>query len=91
MAKLARRRHGCLERWVGNPAAYGLASLTRQFETCEKKVIKMLMELLQKRLEYSAMKHDGEEFHSAEQNARLVVMPRGTIERCTTGMTSAGI
>jgi erythromycin esterase-like protein len=73
MAKLARRRYGCLERWVDDPSAYDLASMIRGFETCEKKVVNMLTELLQKRLEYSAMKQDGEEFHSAEQNARLVV------------------
>jgi erythromycin esterase-like protein len=47
--------------------------MIRGFESCEKKVINMLTELLQKRLEYSAMKQDGEEFHSAEQNARLVI------------------
>lgn len=73
MAKLARRRYGCLERWVDDPSAYGLASMIGGFETCEKTVINMLMKLLQKRLEYSAVNQDGEEFHSAEQNARLVV------------------
>lgn len=73
MAKLARRRYGCLERWIEEPSAYGLASMSPDFETCEKKVLSMLQQLLEKRLEYSATEPDGEEFHSAEQNARLVV------------------
>ena len=33
----------------------------------------MLKDLLGKRLEYSAVRWDGEEFHGAEQNARLVI------------------
>jgi erythromycin esterase-like protein len=73
MARLACRRYGCLERWTEDPSAYGLASMSPEFETCEKKVLSMLQQLLEKRLEYSAKEPDGEEFHSAEQNARLVV------------------
>ncbi|KAG5287638.1 L-isoaspartate O-methyltransferase [Histoplasma capsulatum G186AR] len=41
-------------------------------ESCEKNVIQMLRDLLNKRLEYSANEHNGEEFHSSEQNAYLV-------------------
>src|SRR2546423_3129823 len=73
MANIARRRYGCLERWVEDPSAYGLASMSPGFASCEKAVVSMLQELLKKRLEYAAKKPDGEEFHSAEQNARLVV------------------
>ncbi|OJD25701.1 hypothetical protein ACJ73_02932 [Blastomyces percursus] len=73
MAKLARQRYGCLEPWVEDPSQYGLTALTGpRMESCEKKVIQMLRDLLNKRLEYSAHEHNGEEFHSSEQNAYLV-------------------
>ncbi|PGH17366.1 hypothetical protein AJ79_01250 [Helicocarpus griseus UAMH5409] len=73
MSKLARQRYGCLEPWVEEPAEYGLASLSDpQLYSCEKGVIQMLRDLLNKRLEYSTEQHDGEEFHSSEQNAYLV-------------------
>lgn len=72
-AKLARWRYGCLERWVRDPSTYSLASMNRDFGTCEKKGISMLAGLLLRRLEYSAMERDGEEFHPAGQNARLAV------------------
>ena len=73
MAKLARQRYGCLEPWLDDPSQYGLALMRREFESCEKAVITMLIDLLAKRLEYSTIKQDGEEFHSTEQNARLIV------------------
>ena len=71
-ADVARRRYGCLEPWVDEPSEYGLANLRGELADCEGKVIRMLQDLLTKRLDYSAVKGDGEEFHSAEQNARLV-------------------
>lgn len=71
-ARLARKRYGCLEPWVDNPSSYGLASL-RGLENCEKGVVQMLRDLLEKRLEYPKRDpRDGEEFHSSEQNAHLV-------------------
>ncbi|KAJ9300754.1 hypothetical protein DTO271G3_1918 [Paecilomyces variotii] len=70
-AKVARRRYGCLQRWVDDPTMYGLASV-QGLESCERQVVQMLRELLEKRLQYSADTHDGEEFHSSEQNAFLV-------------------
>ncbi|KAK2732890.1 hypothetical protein FQN57_002456 [Myotisia sp. PD_48] len=73
MAKTARARYGCLQPWVEDPRAYGLAAYSKSgLETCEKRVVQMLTELLQKRLEYSEHHHNGDEFHSAEQNAHLV-------------------
>ncbi|KAJ5818635.1 hypothetical protein N7474_004226 [Penicillium riverlandense] len=70
--KEARRRYGCLEPWVDDPTAYGLASL-RGMETCESQVMDMLRDLLERRLEYAQHDaRDGEEFHSVEQNAYLV-------------------
>lgn len=70
-AKVARQRYGCLSPWVEDPAAYGLASL-RGLEDCEARVIKMLRDILEQRLKYAAEEHDGEEFHSTEQNAYVV-------------------
>lgn len=71
-AKEARRRYGCLEPWVDDPAAYGLASL-QGMESCESQVIEMLRDLLKRRIGYAPHDmRDGEEFHSSEQNAFLV-------------------
>jgi erythromycin esterase-like protein len=73
MAKVARRRYGCLQPWADDPAQYGLSTYVDSgMGTCEVAVVKMLRELLQKRLEYATDQHDGEEFHSTEQNAYLV-------------------
>jgi hypothetical protein len=41
-------------------------------KSCEGGVLKKLRDLLTKRIEHSSRKHDGEEFHSSEQNAWLV-------------------
>lgn len=73
MAAEARQRYGRLARWAGREQEYALKMRTGRFKSCEEDVIKMLLELLRKRLEYSAKIHDGEHFHSAEQNATLVV------------------
>jgi erythromycin esterase-like protein len=73
MAKVARRRYGCLQPWADDPAQYGLSTYVDSgMGTCEGAVVKMLRELLEKRLQYAADQHDGEEFHSTEQNAYLV-------------------
>ncbi len=72
MARVAKNRFGCLQPWVEHPEQYGLGILMGAFESCEKEVLKMLRELLNKRLEYAAHHEDGEEFYSAEQNARLI-------------------
>lgn len=71
-ATLARRRYGCLEPWIEDPTTYGLAALQIDLSECEKQAVDMLRDLLRKRLEYVGHVHDGEEFHSAEQNAALV-------------------
>jgi erythromycin esterase-like protein len=72
MAERARERYGKLMVWAENPHEYGLGVLLTDFEGYEKEVVEMLMDLLAKRLEYSAHQLDGDEFHSGEQNARLV-------------------
>ncbi|EXJ87995.1 hypothetical protein A1O1_04922 [Capronia coronata CBS 617.96] len=59
MADEARRRYSKLSRWAGQEQEYGLRMRSR-FKSCEADVINMLLELLRKRLEYSAKIHDGE-------------------------------
>ncbi|KAH8812350.1 putative erythromycin esterase [Xylogone sp. PMI_703] len=73
LAQVARRRYACLEPWLEEPSDYGLAHrMMKDFESCEHHVMAMLKDLLKMRLEYSSIHGDGEEFHSAEQNARLI-------------------
>jgi protein-L-isoaspartate(D-aspartate) O-methyltransferase len=69
-AEVARRRYGCLTPWQSDPAVYGRATLTGQYQTCEQEVTSMLTDLMQKRRAYA--EHDGERFLDAVQNARLV-------------------
>lgn len=69
-AKLARERYSCLAPWSGDPAGYGRTALTERERSCEGPVIAMLLDLLDRRLEYA--RHDGEHFVDALQNARLV-------------------
>lgn len=71
-ARVARKRYGCLQPWVDDPASYGLA-FVRGLENCEKSVVQMLRDLLEQRLAYPRKDvRDSEEFHSTEQNARLI-------------------
>ncbi|MGQ9425357.1 protein-L-isoaspartate(D-aspartate) O-methyltransferase [Gilvimarinus sp. F26214L] len=69
-ARIARERYGCLFPWEDDPIHYGRAAASGKFDECEKQVVGMLAELLEKRLGYSA--RDGERFFDAVQNARLV-------------------
>ncbi len=74
-ARIARRRYGCLTPWESDPAAYGQAVTTGSYRSCEEPVVAMLKDLLAKRLDY--MSSDGECFHDAVQNARLVASGEG--------------
>jgi protein-L-isoaspartate(D-aspartate) O-methyltransferase len=69
-AKIARHRYACLSPWETDPATYGRAALSGDFQTCEREVISMLTDLMQKQRTYA--EHDGERFLDAVQNARLV-------------------
>ncbi len=69
-AQIARLRYGCLTPWQADPATYGHAALTGAYQTCEREVVSMLTDLMQKRGAYA--RHDGERFLDAVQNARLV-------------------
>ncbi len=70
LATVARWRYGCLSPWEADPAAYGHAALTGAYHDCERPVVEMLTELLQKREQYA--RKDGARFLDASQNAALV-------------------
>jgi protein-L-isoaspartate(D-aspartate) O-methyltransferase len=69
-ARIARSRYACLTPWAGNPAAYGHAAVTERYRSCEGEVVAMLLDLLDRRMDYA--RRDGERFLEAIQNARLV-------------------
>jgi protein-L-isoaspartate(D-aspartate) O-methyltransferase len=69
-AEVARHRYACLTPWQSDPATYGHAALTGHYQSCEREVIAMLADLLQRERGYA--EHDGERFLDAAQNARLV-------------------
>ncbi|MGO8245831.1 erythromycin esterase family protein [Rhizobium johnstonii] len=69
-AEVARGRYACLSPWSREPAAYGRASLTEGYALCERPVTRILIDLLQREIQYA--KNDGAEFFDAMQNARLV-------------------
>jgi protein-L-isoaspartate(D-aspartate) O-methyltransferase len=69
-ATLARERYGCLAPWESDPAKYGYAALTERYRSCEEPVVRMLQELLDKRLTY--LERGEERYFDAVQNARLV-------------------
>jgi protein-L-isoaspartate(D-aspartate) O-methyltransferase len=69
-AAVARERYGCLSPWGQEPTDYGAAVLTGQWKSCERDVLSMLKDLLEKRLEYQ--QRDGLRFLDAVQNARVV-------------------
>jgi protein-L-isoaspartate(D-aspartate) O-methyltransferase len=69
-AQVARHRYGCLTPWQTDPATYGRAALTGSFRSCERDVVRMLVDLTTKKIKYA--EHDGERFLGAVQNARLV-------------------
>ncbi|PKS08158.1 hypothetical protein jhhlp_005434 [Lomentospora prolificans] len=71
VARLAKKRYGCLEPWIDDPARYGKQAFLDGTAPCEKGVIKMLRDLMSKRLDLERQE-DGEKFFDAEMNARLI-------------------
>lgn len=68
-ARAARQRYGCLTPWQENPAAYGRRAM-HGGDTCENEAVAQLNVLLEMRL--GALRHGGEAFFDAAQNARIV-------------------
>lgn len=69
-AAVARARYGCLEPWEHDPQSYGAAARRGRFDECTDDIVRMLEDLLEKRLAYSAA--DGDRFFDAVRNAALV-------------------
>jgi erythromycin esterase-like protein len=69
-AKAARKRYGCLTPWQADPSGYGLVAIQLGKSPCEDAVVAELRALLDRRLAY--VRHDGESFLDAAQNARVV-------------------
>jgi protein-L-isoaspartate(D-aspartate) O-methyltransferase len=69
-AAVARERYGCLRPWQRDPATYGRAALATGYAKCERPVLLVLRDLLEKQLEYQAQDRDS--LLDAAQNARLV-------------------
>ncbi len=67
---VARERYGCLMPWVKEPQIYGRLALSRGYATCEKAVVAMLRDMLDRQLSYTLK--DGELFFDALANARLI-------------------
>lgn len=72
LAETAARRYERLMEWSADPQEYGFEVALRGLKGYERECVDMLRDLLRKRLDYLA-RDDGVAFHSAEQNARLVV------------------
>jgi erythromycin esterase-like protein len=72
MAKLARQRYGKVQPWIPHLEEDKPENLRAMVASTEAGVVSMLRDLLKKRLDDGAQREDTEEFHSAEQNARLV-------------------
>jgi protein-L-isoaspartate(D-aspartate) O-methyltransferase len=70
-AEVARHRYGCLTPWESDPAAYGRAALTGGYRSCEREVLRVLEDLLHRRL--ADLREGDERLFDAVQNARLVV------------------
>ncbi len=68
-ARVARQRYGCLTPWQSDPTAYGRAGLTGAYRSCEKDVVRMLKDLLEKSVRDTAR---DEAFFEATENARLI-------------------
>lgn len=70
LADMAVRRYGCLSPYEHDPAAYGAAAVSGRYEGCEDDVVHVLTQLLNNSMELTAS--DGQHFHDAVHNARLV-------------------
>jgi len=69
-AAVARQRYGCLTPWQSDPGAYGYAALTDRYRSCEDEAVRMLQNLLERRVDYQGK--NGERYFDAVQNARVV-------------------
>ncbi|MDD3723560.1 MAG: erythromycin esterase family protein [Lutibacter sp.] len=69
LANLAKTRYSCITPYMTDPAVYGKLVVSHQLESCEKEVLKMLVELLKNK---NKLNHSPEYFY-AYQNANVIV------------------
>ncbi|MGB8225075.1 MAG: protein-L-isoaspartate(D-aspartate) O-methyltransferase [Polyangiales bacterium] len=69
-ARIARERYACLSPWERDPALYGRSAISRGFAECERPVVAVLRDLLERQIDYS--RADGDRFFDAASNAHLV-------------------
>jgi protein-L-isoaspartate(D-aspartate) O-methyltransferase len=86
-AEIARERYGCLTPWQSDPATYGRAAASGEYNKCEDSVVDMLVSIMEKQAEYMA--NDGESFLDAMQNARLVANAEAYYRSMYKGYTSS--
>ncbi|KAF2271240.1 erythromycin esterase [Westerdykella ornata] len=73
LARDARKRYGCLDPWIADPAQYGRVAMLKGYAPCESGVVKMLQDVLASRIDLSSHEDKtAEGFFDAEMNARLV-------------------
>lgn len=78
-AAVARERYGCLTLWQRDPATYGRAALTTGYAKCERPVLLVLRDLLDKELEYEA--HDRDSLlDAADDFAAQDILPHNVLE-----------
>lgn len=86
-AAIARERYGCLTPWRADPVGYARMGTSSAFRSCEDEASRMLVDLLQKRMEY--MERNGAAFFDAEQNARVVAGAEGYYRTMYRGSTES--
>ncbi|MFW5679243.1 MAG: protein-L-isoaspartate(D-aspartate) O-methyltransferase [Pseudomonadota bacterium] len=69
-AAKARDRYACLGPWQKDLAGYGRSAGRSELQGCERPVVEMLRDMLERRAELAAT--DADDFLDAEGNARLV-------------------
>ncbi|MFH6769049.1 erythromycin esterase family protein [Gaetbulibacter aquiaggeris] len=69
LAKLAKSRYTCIMPYMSDPSIYGKMVLSNQLISCEKEILKMLIDLLKNKIK---LNHSPEYFY-AYQNANVVV------------------
>jgi erythromycin esterase-like protein len=72
MAKVARQRYGKVQPWMPILDEDKPENLRAMVASTEAEVVSMLRDILKKRLDDGTVHGDPDEFHSTEQNARLV-------------------
>jgi erythromycin esterase-like protein len=70
VARVARERYACLDPWQDDPAGYGHAALTGTYRSCEADVVRMLQDLLQRRV--ATDRRSDEAFFESVENARVI-------------------